>query len=515
MNSSTTSQAERNPSFRPIRFVIVAALAMMALASAAQAQPAVSYFIFGQAVSDHQPEADLETHVTAAIPGVTLDEPDPESVGSPVPFPGVTIEAYNVESNALLGTGRANREGFYNLTYFAPEANHQVRFQIYLDFADGGREFVGEVESTPAGDPIMVNNRLFQYVIQVPNPEAVRAGTALFSSSGDFLFTEVGDVDMDNIYDKEKDNPAAGKLGLTKLPGPLGPDLAFGGTLELYGLFGELSGARYYKINWVNDETLATGSISDPLFKKNYLIVGTGIEIHPIQMGPKDVPTAPVPLNGVYDLDERLDGEQIPEQPPGKFYSTYWTELGLRALWNTRDLLDGNYTLSVQAWDALGNVLPASANDFATLNLHLVNTLPKAHIHSIRYLGAVPPGGAVALSDADPCQTVVLNHISSDTSDDNLQFEITADHPTGFLRSYKLFAWHGHNTEDGVIVDDTYPFSQTPPNPGFFDTPSGINYATCAYRFRLRVEPRITDGYHIIYAREDNWYASISVQSPP
>lgn len=532
MNRPTIIQAGRSLPLRPDRLIVIAALAMMALAPAAQAQPVVSYFIFGQVVSDHQPQVDLETRTTAAIPGFTPAEPAPEGVGAPVPLPGVTIEAYSVDSNALLGKGQANREGFYNLNYYAPQGDHEVRFQIYLDFVDGGREFVGQVENTPAGDPIIVDNRLFQYVIQVANAEAVRAGTAIFSPSGEFVFTEVGAVDMDNIYDAQQDAPVpAGKLGLTKPPGPdhsLGPDLAFGGTLDLYGLFGELGGARYYRISWINDDIPPppecdpslcdhrTGSISNPLFKKNYLITGAGIEIHRIQMGPKNLVTAAGPLNGVYDLEESLVGEPITGHP-GELHSNYWTELGLRAKWYTGDLIDGNYTLSVQAWDALGNPLATSTNPFATLNLHLVNTPPEARIHTIRYLGSP---GAVVLSDASPCQTVVLNLISPDASDDSLQFEITAEHPTGFLRAYQLSAWHGHDMFDGVIAADTYAspaphFSQPPPNPGYFDTPSSISYTSCAYRFHLRVWPRITNGYRIIHIRDDNWYASLSVLSPP
>lgn len=527
MNRLTSSQTGKNPSFRPIRFILIVALAMMALVPPTQAQPVVSYFIFGRVVSIHQPRAHLETHVTAAIPEFTPTEPAPESVGAAVPLPGVTIEAYSVQDDSLLGTGRANREGFYNLTYNAPEAEHPVRFQIYLDFADGGREWVGQVERTLAGGPIIVNNRLFQYVIQVANPQAVRAGTAIFSPSGEFVFTEVGNVDMDNIYDADQDGPVpAGKLGLTKPPGPghsLGPDLAFGGTLDLYGVFGEDGGARYYKINWVwvdNRGREVTGSISDSLFKKNYLITSAGIEIYRIKMGPKNVVTDAGFLNGVYDLDESLVGEPI-DVHRGKFHSNYWTELGLRAQWNTSGLTDGKYTLAVQAWDALGNELPNSENPFATLNLQLVNTPPEARIHNLQYLGT-PPGsrGETVLDEDDACQTGFIDLISPKTSDDNLQFEITAHHPTGFLRAYELFAWHGHNTRDGAIVADTYSpspphFAQPPPNPGIFKTPSSIRYATCAYRFRLRVWPRITDGYRIIHIRDDNWYASISVLSPP
>jgi len=223
-------------------------------------------------------------------------------------------------------------------------------------------------------------------------------------------------------------------------------------------------------------------------------------------MGPDPAgkPAALAAETNVYQLDEPLAGTQIPGEPPGTFYSSYWTELGLRAIWRTRGLPDGTYTLEIEAWDAAGNPIAASTNHFATLNLHLVNTPPESTIHNLRYLN-----GDIVLSDADPCQTVLLNKISSPTFDDDLQFEITAQHPSGFLRNYTLHAWYGHNTSAGQIASGTAPAVNL-----VVPTPASITYQTCAYRFRLRVVPKITNGYYIIYVRDDNWYAAISVLEP-
>lgn len=512
MKNLVSYKEKRGNSWFP-RMLTLAALVIILLVPAARAAADVSYFIYGRVFSVYQTADEVESQATSAIPGVTIDEPEsPNEPSSPVPLPGVTIEAYNLDTNALLGKGQANREGFYNLSYMAPPANHKVRFLIYLDSvdADSGdekREFVGEVNRTQSGDPIEVNNRLFSFEIHVINKNAVRAGTPMFSSTDEFMFIEVGDIDMDDIYDEQQDPGDPSKWGLTKPTAEagsppdiytLGPDFGFGRGLELYGLFGETSGARYYRINYSGP---SSGSIEDDLYKKNYVIAGTGIEVYSTLMGPKDVTIGSITLNNVYEVDELLAGEPIPGHP-GKFFSSYWTEIGLRAKWNTLGMTDGKYTLSVEMWDNLGNPLPASTNNFATLNLHLVNTPPESNIHNIQYLN-----GDIVLSDADPCQTVLLNKISSPTYDDNLQFLITAQHPTsGFFKKYILRAWFGHNTSAGPISS-----SSTPAINQIVVTPASITYQSCAYRFRLRVWPRITNGYHIIYVRDDNWYAAIEV----
>lgn len=48
--------------------------------------------------------------------------------------------------------------------------------------------------------------------------------------------------------------------------------------------------------------------------------------------------------------------------------------------------------------------------------------------------------------------------------------------------------------------------------PQSHELPSTITYQSCAYRFHPRVWPQITNGDHIIYRRDDNWYAAIQVK---
>ena len=498
---------------------------LSALFSVGPAVADVSYYVFGRATSVYGGSETIEASSTVAIPGVETAQPEVTEVAAAVagPLPGVTIEVYDASSNMLLGVGQANREGYYNVGYnLSVEESHRVRFVLYLDFADGARKSVGAVDTTASGESIVVSSRLFRFDLEVETEEAIRAGAPLFSDEGEFVFVEVGDVDMNDIYDAQADAAEGATLwGFTKgaplvsgsSPGDAFPNHAFGGKLELYGLFAEGTGpadsAQYYRITYSGS---ASGAVCDPLYKNNFVLVGSQVEVYPVKLGPKSITTSDGIVDCVYELDERKAGEAIPDLPPGsppRFYSHFWTELGLRAKWNTVGLPNGLYELSGQAWNAVGVSLDPAANDYATLSLQINNDRPKSTIHSVAYLD-----GTTILDDSSPCQTVVLDRANTITYDDSLRFNITASHAGNLLWRWSLDAWHGHNQSDGPIAGATY----SAPGPLLnqvdqaFDTPSSITYQSCAYRYRLRVWPRITNGYHRIYIRDDNWYASVSVQ---
>ncbi len=470
-----------------------------------------TYVIYGRAWVEQESTVDVQSSSTAAIPGTTPNDPDPESDGNPpVPLPGVSIDVFDVATNNLLGSGRANRDGFYSVQYTRPAvANHDVRARVHFSFEDGGTELVGEV------GPTTVNQQLFPHEFTIATEAPFNAGSERFSAAGEFVFLQVGHIEMHNIYDQQQDPADSSLWGLTKPPAAghaVGPHWAFGGGIDLYGLFEETTPARYYRINYSGPDS---GSITTPLWKTNYVLTSSGVAVHRRLLGPKNIG----PLTNVYELDEFLDGLPTIDDPT-QTYSTFWTRQSLRGVLPSATLANGKYTLSVEAWDGAFGPVPAATNNYSTLNLHLVNTPPMAKIHNLQYLD-----GSIVLSDANPCQSVLLNKVSASTDDDNLQFQLTATHSSNYpdttdpnqagLHRWQLFAWHGHNTPDGVIASGGYPFSSPPPNPSIFVTPPSITYQSCAYRFRLRVWPRITNGYHTVYIREDNWYAGIQEHTMP
>ncbi len=163
----------------------------------------------------------------------------------------------------------------------------------------------------------------------------------------------------------------------------------------------------------------------------------------------------------------------------------------------------------MEAWDIALGTAAVGANHYADIDLHVVNTRPTSQIHQIRYSDESP-----VLTSANPCQEVTLNLADADPGDDSLRFLITADHPTGFFHSYSLSGWYGHNTP--INGSSAVMHSSTTPAVNLsLPTPGTISYQSCAYRFRLSTVPRITNGYHRIYRRDDNWYACIKVMLPP
>lgn len=510
----------------------VICLWILAIAATGLPADAALYVVSGRAWGVHEAEGAVGASVTSAIPGVTADEPDPLD---PTPagalrhdsrafLPGVTIEAYQVPSGLLLDSTQASRQGFFRLEYSrATVANHEIEFRVFHDFSGGGREFLGESE------PVLIDRQTFTFNLEIPIDASLRPGTASFSAVGQFAFVEVGDVDIDNIWDPEANSADAGfssdLVGFTRdtavggFDSPfnghrLGPDLAFGGALELYGLFESTAAARYYRLNW-SGPGASTGVITNPLFKKNYILTSTGVEVLRVRLGPQTVGAE----SNLYRLDEFMEGQV--DADTGLTYSGFWTELGMRARWSTGPLTPGKYTVTVQAFDALGNeILPAPSHPYSSLSLHIDNRAPTAKIVSIHYVGPrplppPPPEPPLVLGDSAPCQTVFLNTATPTPEDDSLSFKVIARHPGGLLRQWVLDAYHGHNTYDGVIASDTptlsFPLVPIGPNGDFFQTPVALAYQTCAYRFRLHVWPRITNGYHLIHSRQDNWYASIQV----
>ena len=233
----------------------------------------------------------------------------------------------------------------------------------------------------------------------------------------------------------------------------------------------------------------------------------TSIEVYKVLMGPMDVTIGATILTDVYMIDEFIAGEAIPGYP-GKFYSSYWTELGLRANWITTNRTNGQYELSVELFNDLGAPVTTSTNDFADLNLYIMNTPLEGQIHEIQYDDAA---GTTILTDANPCQTVILNHITPTTDDDNIQFLITAKHPyPEFFLDYTLSCYSGHDSFEWSIPNDiNYKDNDIVETPATY-----TGYHSCAYRFHLHIRAKITNGYDRLYRKNNNWYVGISVVTP-
>lgn len=92
--------------------------------------------------------------------------------------------------------------------------------------------------------------------------------------------------------------------------------------------------------------------------------------------------------------------------------------------------------LSIIAYDAAGNMLPPyAANHFATLNLHVMNTIPDCRINNIQYLN-----GAYAVHDGAECDVVYLDQTDGILDNDDLKFSMTAKHADPvFFKYYHIY----------------------------------------------------------------------------
>lgn len=326
-------------------------------------------------------------------------------------------------------------------------------------------------------------------------------GQGEHSGSG-FIFTSVGNIPTSEIVQDtlmptlglaDVDAVTAGALGI-----PAYNDSPFGGSLYINGLFGDVdiaNGVRYYQIllgKWTGDtppdELTGYTALTDALYKIKYTPQGDGtVKIELINLGAKTI-------KGVANCYELT-------------WHEWWSNLDLRVIWNSMAAPNGKYTLKCRAYrDHPVNpdlLLPYSPmpNDLDHFTVMVNNTFCNATINKVMYDNGneIPECGMISLA----------------TDTENLKFDITAQHPDGYLRYWVLDAMYGKNQHAGVIAQSTYP-GVVPPNdwPGVvnavYNSEDGslVPWQNCAYQFRLRAYSRITNGFG--YFDYEPWAASFS-----
>ena len=332
-------------------------------------------------------------------------------------------------------------------------------------------------------------------------PGADLGGIGVIPGSG-FLFTDVGNIPRSEItmVDTDPDRliGAANVMG-SGLGIPTYINTAFGRTLWLHGLFGaaNMADVDYYQV-LVGEWDGATPpnpadpddwqTLDDKLVKVRWFY-NTEWEHEYVKVGPHEI-------NGVPDL------YLLTPTPTDDI----WSRLTVRIIWNTRNYPNGVYTVSIKAYDESGGTITditPSLGDVAAgeLILRIDNTSVTSIIHSVNYDPANPYYIPAVDGEIQECSIVNLGD-----KDENLRFFLTASHPHGFLRQFTLDNISGKNLNGGVIAQQVYPGtppalwngvtntefeSQYAPNP-----PGNLqSWRRCAYQFRLRVWPRITNGF--------------------
>ena len=333
-------------------------------------------------------------------------------------------------------------------------------------------------------------------------PSALTPGLITSLTSG-FLFNSIGSIPASSISTTV---PRAGLANVdsgtaSALQIPAWEDAPFGGLVQLHGLFGSSDIAvQYYQIlgaKWNADTPPAPADfvpILDPLSKIKYTIGTNGLVVASlVNVGPD--------ANGLYLRTDRPD-------------SGYWTSPDLKLLLNTLALQNSRYDFICRAYtnDTLASLITVSNNSLSRVTLWIDNNgvvVNLAHVLD-QYTNIISECGIIPLA----------------TSRQNLQFEFTAYHPSGFLHSYSLGSYYGRNHFGGTIAADQYTGTHDVSGPFWGGVGPGTvfsnslpaqvagslaDWQTCAYQFHLLAVARTTDGVNRIYwnSFDDHYYLNV------
>jgi parallel beta-helix repeat protein len=375
---------------------------------------------------------------------------------------------------------------------------------MFADRARGDFHLLLPSPCRDAGDP----NPIYNDLDGTRNDMGAFGGVVLapgqnFHSGSGFVFTTIGKIPVrtDTGWQIVQD-PAHPSHGLVRVSNqvandfhiPRYTDAPLGGYLWISGLFGASDDVDYYQILVTPIRSRSSFELNDPLTKYQYTINPDGtVTTTRVQLGPQTI-------GGVSNLYQLNKGG-------------YWTYPDLRIIWNTTGR-NGKYTLTYRAYrmerGALMPVtLPGNEQDHITMVLD--NTPVVAQINSVKY------SDGVAIAE---CENIHLPHAGSQA----LVFNITAYHPNGYLDFYDLDCYWGFNRPGGTFASGHYPSpSESPPIWHGFDHQemppllprdehgAVMSWTTCAYRFRLYVRARTTDGYNYINGAEFNAYFSVAI----
>ncbi len=338
-------------------------------------------------------------------------------------------------------------------------------------------------------------------------PSALTPGVLTSLTSG-FLFSSIGSIPASSISTTV---PRAGLATVdsataSALQIPQWEDAPFGGQVQLHGLFGSSdTSVHYYQIlgaKWNGDTPPGPSDfvpILDPLSKIKYTIGSGGVVVASlVNVGPD--------ANGLYMRTDLPD-------------SGYWTSPNLKLLLNTVALQNSRYDFICRAYasDNLSSQVTLPGNSLSNVTLWIDNNGVVVNLTNVLDVS----GNIIS-----ECGIIPLA-----TGGQNLQFQFTAYHPSGFLYSYSLGSYYGRNRYGGYIAADQYAGTHDSPGPFWSGVGPGTSisnslpaqvagtlagWQTCAYQFQLSAWARTTDGVNRIYWNtfNDHYYINVGPALP-
>jgi hypothetical protein len=346
------------------------------------------------------------------------------------------------------------------------------------------------------------------FVTLVVNDSAVTVCPPDPQPESGFAWTRVGNITVDHIHQGYADGFA----------GTDSSDLAFAGTLDIYGQFAPGTPVSYYQVEagqWSGNPARGgtAPASSSPLGVDlyNYLFIYDAsfslVFAGQIKMGP----FTQGGLTDLYATEQSRRGaptgtglDPLPPLPAGGF--ELWAYQGLKVSTGAGNLVMGSLgavDLTLSGYDNAFN--PAALAPDAPLTLTIDNQgLTTMHINGITAYksdGSLAPLESSATTD---CPAYVIGPGGYVTID------VTAKDNNGHIFEYQVDAeWgHGHSatvtppsTRGYVVNTSPFPISVSAPNLAQKSFVGGNEVMTyypttnCCYEFRIRAGKRVTQGY--------------------
>ena len=340
-----------------------------------------------------------------------------------------------------------------------------------------------------------------------------------------FVWTRVGNTLVNTIVNGYAQGNPAGNDS----------DMAFTGTLDIFGEFALASPVAYYQVlagQWSGNPArggtppASTGiPIDDDLYNYAFMLHAGGVvTVEAVKMGPFNH-LGHANLYATQESRSAVPAGLLPPFPSGAFIA--WGYSGRKVDTAASNLIGGSLgavTLSVTGFDSAFNPVALPPNTDDTLTLEIDTTgLTAAHINSFQAFNSsgtpvisTGASGACPAFNVGPGGYVVLN--------------VTVRDDNGHLADYELVPNFGHSSTGTTIPDvrgyrSPLPFSPSPaPGPyaepviALKSFPGGTENITfyptvdCCYDFRLNVQKRVTDGNGIVGSyTADFWTATLKV----
>ncbi len=323
-----------------------------------------------------------------------------------------------------------------------------------------------------------------------------------------FAWTRVGNITVDHIHQGYADGFAGTDTS----------DLAFGGTLDIYGQFAPGTPASYYRVQagqWTGNPArpghtapASSAPLSADLY--NYIFIFDGaanlVFSGPIKMGPFTHGA----LTNLYATEQSRAGaptgtglDPFPAVPAGGF--VLWAYQGLKVSTGSGSLIGGTLgavDLTLEGFDnayssvALAPDAPLTLmidnEGFTTVHINAVTAYTSGHVKAELEPGTTTDCPAYLIG---PGGYVTIDVTVSDVNGHIFEYEVDAEWGHGHSATVTPPSTRGYQVNSAPFV------SLPPPNPAQKSFTGGSEVMTyypptnCCYEFRIRAGKRVTQGY--------------------